>query len=120
MQRGRSIVSLVCNVQRSSEVLEKVFRRLKVVSPLSFPSPFNGNRFTCQGPVEFEADLELLTGCGLLQDMGVNVHMISQGASKTNIALVMCSKVAADAIKALHLEFYGETKGSGKYSSISK
>mmetsp|Transcript_20424 Transcript_20424/g.51433 ORF Transcript_20424/g.51433 Transcript_20424/m.51433 type:complete len:195 (-) Transcript_20424:130-714(-) len=82
VQRGYSIISLICNVKRSSEVLEKVFRCLK--------------------------------------GMDVNVEMISQGASKTNIALVMGQAAAPGAVQALHLEFYGETKGSGKYSKISK
>lgn len=82
VQKNYSIISLICNVKRSSEVLEKVFRCLK--------------------------------------GMDVNVEMISQGASKTNIALVMRNEGAPEAVKALHLEFYGETKGSGKYSKISK
>ena len=56
----------------------------------------------------------------VMQSLDVNVRMISQGASKTNIALVMDSDKAQEAVQALHLEFYGETKGSGKYSSISK
>jgi aspartate kinase len=52
--------------------------------------------------------------------MHVNVRMISQGASKTNIALVMDCEKAQEAVRALHLEFYGETTGCGKYSNISK
>ena len=55
-----------------------------------------------------------------LQSMHVNVRMISQGASKTNIALVMDCEKAQEAVRALHLEFYGETTGCGKYSNISK
>uniref|UniRef100_A0A061SJ01 aspartate kinase n=1 Tax=Tetraselmis sp. GSL018 TaxID=582737 RepID=A0A061SJ01_9CHLO len=82
VQRGVSIISLICNVRQSSAVLEKVFSCLK--------------------------------------GLGINVHMISQGASKTNIALVLNSEEAPSAVKALHLEFYGETEGSGKYSDISK
>jgi hypothetical protein len=67
-RRGMSIVSLICNVRRTSEILERVFR--------------------------------------VLGREGVTVQMMSQGASKTNIALVVTDAEAKHALRALHREFF--------------
>ncbi|XP_071692429.1 aspartokinase 2, chloroplastic-like isoform X2 [Rutidosis leptorrhynchoides] len=64
----RSIISLIGNVQRSSLVLEKAFRVLRV--------------------------------------NGVNVQMISQGASKVNISLIVNDNEAEKCVKALHSAFF--------------
>ena len=65
-----AILSLICNVERTSEILERVFR------------VFGRER--------------------------VNVQMMSQGASKTNIALIVSDAEAKVALKALHDEFFNE------------
>nr|XP_043605851.1 aspartokinase 3, chloroplastic-like isoform X2 [Erigeron canadensis] len=64
----RSIISLIGNVQRSSLVLEKAFRVLRV--------------------------------------NGVNVQMISQGASKVNISLIVNDSESEKCVKALHSAFF--------------
>lgn len=66
--QGMSIISLICNVQKTSEILCRVFE--------------------------------------VLQSEGINVVMMSQGASKTNISLVVNGKDALPAVKALHLSFF--------------
>jgi len=38
---------------------------------------------------------------------GINVRMMSQGASKTNISLVVDGTVGQKAIQVLHAEFFG-------------
>ncbi|KAK9865888.1 hypothetical protein WJX84_003087 [Apatococcus fuscideae] len=67
-QRNMSIISLICNVQRTSQILEKVFK--------------------------------------VLGSEGINVKMMSQGASKTNISLVVGEEEARPAIAAIHREFF--------------
>lgn len=68
-RRGMAIISLICNVQRTSEILERVFR------------VFGREK--------------------------INVQMLSQGASKTNIALIVNDAEAKAALRALHEEFFG-------------
>jgi aspartate kinase len=70
-RRGYSILSLICNVKRTSEILERVFR--------------------------------------VLGRQGINVQMMSQGASKTNIALILNDSQATHALHALHKEFFGSS-----------
>ena len=38
---------------------------------------------------------------------GINVRMMSQGASKTNISLVIDGTVGQKAVQVLHAEFFG-------------
>ncbi|KAK1440970.1 hypothetical protein QVD17_06805 [Tagetes erecta] len=64
----RSIISLIGNVQRSSLILEKVFR--------------------------------------VLRKNGVNVQMISQGASKVNISLIVNDDESEKCVRALHEAFF--------------
>ncbi|GAA0170865.1 amino acid kinase [Lithospermum erythrorhizon] len=64
----RSIISLIGNVQRSSLILEQVFR--------------------------------------VLRANGVNVQMISQGASKVNISLIVNDSEAEQCVRALHSAFF--------------
>ncbi|XP_048336691.2 aspartokinase 2, chloroplastic isoform X1 [Ziziphus jujuba] len=66
--QSRSIISLIGNVQRSSLILEKVFR--------------------------------------VLRTNGVNVQMISQGASKVNISLIVNDSEAENCVCALHQAFF--------------
>lgn len=68
-RRGMAIVSLICNVRRTSTILERAFR--------------------------------------VLNKEQINVQMMSQGASKTNIALIVNESEAKAALKALHMEFFG-------------
>ncbi|GMH32227.1 hypothetical protein BSKO_00061 [Bryopsis sp. KO-2023] len=63
-----AILSLICNVGRSSEILVKVFKALG--------------------------------------QEGINVQMMSQGASKTNISLIVDEKEALDAVKSIHDQFF--------------
>ncbi|CAM8879492.1 unnamed protein product [Rhodiola kirilowii] len=69
---GRSIISLIGNVQRSSLILEKAFN--------------------------------------VLRTNGVNVQMISQGASKVNISLIVTDGEAELCVKALHHSFFESGK----------
>ncbi|EIE26095.1 aspartate kinase [Coccomyxa subellipsoidea C-169] len=63
-----SIISLICNVARTSNILERVFR--------------------------------------VLGRQDVNVKMMSQGASKTNISLIVSDSEAKQVVRALHDEFF--------------
>lgn len=42
----------------------------------------------------------------VLEREGVNVQMMSQGASKTNISLIVNDGEAKQAVRALHREFF--------------
>lgn len=64
-----AILSLICNVEKTSLILKKVF--------------------------------------DVLEQEGINVVMMSQGASKTNISLVVESESAVHANKVLHNAFFG-------------
>jgi len=68
LRKGLSIISLICNIGRSSEILELVFR--------------------------------------CLREQGINVQMISQGASKTNISLIVESECVDGAVRAIHDRFF--------------
>ncbi|PSC72184.1 aspartate kinase [Micractinium conductrix] len=68
-RRGMAIISLICNVKRTSTILERAFR--------------------------------------VLNREQINVQMMSQGASKTNIALIVNDTEAKEALRALHEEFFG-------------
>lgn len=68
-RRSMSILSLICNVKRTSTILERVFR--------------------------------------VLGREGVTVQMMSQGASKVNISLVVSDTEAKHALRCLHMEFFG-------------
>mmetsp|Transcript_13868 Transcript_13868/g.20447 ORF Transcript_13868/g.20447 Transcript_13868/m.20447 type:complete len:569 (-) Transcript_13868:226-1932(-) len=70
IKHGRSIVSIICNLDRSSEVMAYVFQ--------------------------------------IMDKIGVKVQMLSQGASKVNIGLVIDSESVDDTIKALHACFFEE------------
>lgn len=65
---GLSIISLICNVERTSTILQRAF--------------------------------------SVLEAEGINVQMMSQGASKTNISLVVNDAEGDRAIKALHAQFF--------------
>lgn len=68
IRNGVSIISLICNVEKSSLILERVFK--------------------------------------VLGKKGINVQMISQGASKTNISVIVDSAVAEECVKDIHREFF--------------
>ncbi|GFH27476.1 aspartokinase [Haematococcus lacustris] len=70
-RRTLAIVSLICNVQRTSRILENVF--------------------------------DVLDSCG------INVVMMSQGASKTNISLVVEGADGQKAVLALHKRFFEDS-----------
>lgn len=67
-QRRMAIISVICNIERTSEILERVF--------------------------------------GVLKAQGVNVKMMSQGASKTNISLVVADAESEAVVQGLHREFF--------------
>jgi len=67
-RKGLAILSLICNTQRTSEILQRVF--------------------------------------SVLAAERINVQMMSQGASKTNISLVVDASEGTRAIQALHREFF--------------
>lgn len=74
IRKGQSIVSLIANVARSSEVLRTVF--------------------------------------DVLSQEGIQVHMLSQGASKVNINLVVDDADAERAISVLHDQFFLPAKAA--------
>lgn len=67
-RKDLAIVSLICNVEKSSLILEKVFKVLK--------------------------------------EKDVNVNMISQGASKTNIAMIVGNDQVVMVAQAIHQAFF--------------
>eukprot|EP00904_Undaria_pinnatifida_P011805 jgi/Undpi1/7755/HiC_scaffold_23.g10228.m1 len=69
----RSIISLIANVSRSSEVMAEVFK--------------------------------------VTRDAGVQVLMLSQGASKVNVGLVVKEEELEVAVQALHYHFFEEDNG---------
>lgn len=44
---------------------------------------------------------------GVLDEIHINVKMISQGASKTNISLIVPSDTAKLAVQSIHAMFFG-------------
>lgn len=70
-----AIVSLICNVQRTPEILQRAF--------------------------------------SVLLREGVSVSMMSQGASKVNISLVIDAEHGQRAVRALHAEFFGGGASAG-------
>jgi aspartate kinase len=81
VRQGSSIVSLICNVARTSEILARAFRAL--------------------------------------HSQGVNVEMMSQGASKVNISLVVKDGDAGQlAVRCLHEEFFG-TEGAEEAAAVA-
>jgi len=68
VRQGSAIVSLICNVGRTSEILERAFK--------------------------------------VFRREGIIVQMMSQGASKVNISLVVEGAEAQHAVRALHAEFF--------------
>lgn len=73
-RRGMSILGIICNVQRTSTILERVFN--------------------------------------VLGREGVNVQMMSQGASKTNISLIVSDAESERVLTCLHDEFFGPAKAA--------
>ena len=65
---GRAIISLISNLERSSEVMAKTF--------------------------------------SVCSKLGINIEMLSQGASKVNISLIVQMKDKDRLIKALHACFF--------------
>jgi aspartate kinase len=81
VRQGCAIVSLICNVSRTSEILGRVF------------SALHAN--------------------------GVNVEMMSQGASKVNISLVVKDAEAGQlAVRCLHSVFFGE-RGAAEAAAVA-
>lgn len=70
---GHSLISLIGNVERNNEIMERGFRALS--------------------------------------DADVKVRMISQGASKTNISLLVDGDQGTEAVKAIHKEFFPHQYG---------
>ncbi|KAF8056140.1 AK1 [Scenedesmus sp. PABB004] len=68
LRSNMCILSLICNVERTSEILLRTFR--------------------------------------VLIEQGINVSMMSQGASKVNISLVVDGSEGTRAVQALHREFF--------------
>ncbi|KAL0019476.1 hypothetical protein WJX77_010723 [Trebouxia sp. C0004] len=67
-KRAMSCVSLICNVEKTSQILERVFK--------------------------------------VLGREGINVKMMSQGASKNNISLIVSDDEGKNAVRSLHKEFF--------------
>ena len=67
-KKDYSIISLISNVEKSSDILNKVFE--------------------------------------ILSNNKINIEMISQGASKNNISLVLKKKDSENALKIIHNAFF--------------
>lgn len=67
---GRAIISIICNLDRSSEVMAMAFK--------------------------------------VMEEMGITIEMLSQGASKVNISLVVKMEHKDALIRALHARFFGD------------
>jgi aspartate kinase len=52
----------------------------------------------------------------VLDDLGINVVMMSQGASKTNISLVIEESEGTRAVQALHAKFFEQQQQNGSRS----
>jgi aspartate kinase len=72
IKTGKAIVSIICDVKRSSEILARAFK--------------------------------------ICQLIAVPVQMISQGASKVNISMIVNDGEAQETVKAFHLEFFDEVE----------
>lgn len=72
IKKGKAIVTIIGEVGRSSEILEKTF--------------------------------------GVCSGLGINVQMISQGASKVNISFIVDDAQSPDTVRALHGAFFGGGK----------
>eukprot|EP00195_Chlamydomonas_chlamydogama_P005756 CAMPEP_0202902490 /NCGR_PEP_ID=MMETSP1392-20130828/16885_1 /ASSEMBLY_ACC=CAM_ASM_000868 /TAXON_ID=225041 /ORGANISM="Chlamydomonas chlamydogama, Strain SAG 11-48b" /LENGTH=481 /DNA_ID=CAMNT_0049589263 /DNA_START=346 /DNA_END=1791 /DNA_ORIENTATION=+ len=70
---GLCIVSLICNVEKTSHILQRAF--------------------------------------SVFSREGIQVQMMSQGASKTNISLVVDGALGQRAVQVLHAEFFGAAGG---------
>jgi aspartate kinase len=70
VKKGRAIVTIIGDVNRSSEILQRTF--------------------------------------GVCENLGVQVQMISQGASKVNISFIVNDTQADDVVRNLHRNFFGE------------
>jgi aspartate kinase len=84
----RAIISLIANVDRSSEV--------KITTPCS---SLNAHTLSKVMAMVF----------AVLQREGIRVEMLSQGASKVNISLVVHLDHAQRAVKALHACFFEQS-----------
>jgi aspartate kinase len=49
----------------------------------------------------------------------INVVMMSQGASKTNISLVVDGSQGVQAVQVLHAKFFGEPPATGNGNGVS-
>ena len=78
----KAIVSMICNTDRSAEVLATAFK--------------------------------------VLAEEGIKVEMLSQGASKVNISMVVASADKDRLIKALHKQFFEKNKNSFDQSQIDE
>lgn len=68
VRKDLAIISLICNIERTSEILEVVFR--------------------------------------CLRELKINVQMMSQGASKTNISLIVDQRQVNKAVQTIHKCFF--------------
>lgn len=68
VRKDLAIISLICNIERTSEILEVVFR--------------------------------------CLRELKINVQMMSQGASKTNISLIVDQRQVNKAVQTIHECFF--------------
>jgi len=138
-QHGMSIVSLICNVARTSEILEQAraprpARAADGRPPRLLPPPAvaaaalcicasgctSGPRWRPLARAARGAPARLHPGPALLGPgraagaqvfrvlgrEGVNVKMMSQGASKTNISLIVSDAEGQRVVRALHRQFF--------------
>jgi hypothetical protein len=141
-RKGDAIVSLICNVNRTSEILERLFGvfnregiNVKVRQGLGCRGL--GSSFTpCylhpqkdavkqsnRRPPALHMNLEFPLHCPSsfipfnsfilapsLSFFSLAWQMMSQGASKTNISLVIDGSLGQKAVQVLHAEFFGKKK----------
>ena len=147
-QREMAIISLICNLEATSEILERVFGVLKreginvkMMSQVrsmvyGFTADINLCRclpiepltirwislVRCQSaPVRFGGSTPVSGATGtfvvapscsafIAQPCKVQQFVLLQGASKTNISLIVANCEAERAVKGLHHEFFERTQ----------
>ncbi|XP_051140602.1 aspartokinase 2, chloroplastic-like isoform X2 [Andrographis paniculata] len=100
-------------IQQELEHVRKELEKIAVVNLLQ-----NRSIISLIGNVE-RSSLILEKAFQVLRRKGVNVQMISQGASKVNISLVVNDNEAEECVRTLHSAFFHHTDRIGSFLEIS-
>ena len=97
-------ILLVCAAPAQAEPSEALLSQLRDSMVKVHVDTRGGGRVLGSGVVVSEN--MVATNCHVLANTGVNVHMISQGASEINISVVVDEADVPRAVKALHGELF--------------